>query len=112
MKLKGLQQNQLLLHAWLNDNIISGDKALNHRLAKYLYVIMKCLELKVDHTLVRGTDFICTIYETLCASMKNCKDISTRRNYAHLLILVTQNIRFIEPNLPLARERKFFRAKG
>lgn len=39
INLGGLGNNQLLFQAWLNRNIIPGEKQLNRIQAKYLYVI-------------------------------------------------------------------------
>lgn len=89
MKLGSLAKNQLLFHAWLNDNIILGDKQLNWRQAKYLFTIQKHLKLKVNCTLVRVTDFAFSICEVLRVSFKHCKDMIPKKNCAHLSMLVT-----------------------
>lgn len=104
----GLKKKQLLIQGWLNDNAIWGDKALNWRQVDYLFVIQKRLELMTDHTLVHETIFLYSIYyETFEASIHHCKDISTKRNYIHLPILVTRIIRFIEPSIALEVETRF-----
>lgn len=101
VKLAGIGKNQLLL----NDNIIPGDKQLNRRQAKCLYVIQRCLELKAYHSHVRETGFVFYICEVLRVSMVHCKRMTPLRFYAHLLVLVTQILRLIVPNKAMLRER-------
>lgn len=91
----------------MHDDVIRGDKSLNRRQAECLYIIQKKLELKANHSLVHGTNFLYYIYETLRAFIRHCKNISSKRNYAHLPFLVTQLIRFIDTSLPLVGERMF-----
>lgn len=97
----------MLLHDWLNDNVIPGDKHLNWRQAEYIFTIQKRLEIKADWTPVRATNYSFSICEVLRLSLNHCKDMSPRKNYAHLPVLVSQILRHIEPDRVMLGDRIF-----
>lgn len=67
-------------------------------------MIQKRLEIRVDHSHVRATDFVFSICEVLRVSLKHWKDITPKRHYAHLPFLVTRLLRVIEPNKSMLGE--------
>lgn len=90
VKLGNLHKNQVLFHVWLNDNVIpSVNNWIEDKLNIYIQS-KKLLELRADRTNVSAIDFNYVICETLRTSLKHCKDISSKGNYAYLPVLMTQ----------------------
>lgn len=70
-------------------------------------MIQKCLELKSDRTRLKATNFAFSIYEVLRVSLKHCKDMSPKKNYAHLPFLFTKILCLIERQRAMLGDSKF-----
>ena len=112
VKYGNMGKNQILVHMWINDNVIPGFKTMTRRQAEYLYTIQKRVELKADGEPMRTTEFLYCICEALRLSILHCLEISTKKyRYAFLPVLVTRLIRTLEPDMPLRGEKIYIKER-